>query len=382
MNVTYDLESMLAAGFTAKFAKYLLSTLEYERTCPLYDPAYRDWAHGKGFLAEYASAYGINEGNWRDFLSDYDFYRVWPLNGWARIWINDKLTLKQVLSGTEYEHLLPHYYFYSMPGGLRPLADCHLRTGDALADFVNLLKAEGTFACKPNNDTMSKGFVRLTFADGEFAINGTPATEADVRRFVGEHPNYVFQEYIRPGGVYGEITPLIHTLRVLVINEDGVSPKIVRAYFRFPCKWSGEANYIALDGVNKDVYTIYADVDVETGRWGGAKLIYANRVEAAPVHPDSGKALSGEIAGFGRLRQLILGIADRLNACEYMGFDIGITDRGFRLMEINSHPEIRGFQCFRPMFATPEIADYFKRKLAALDKLTPEQRKVRNGIPR
>lgn len=167
-----------------------------------------------------------------------------------------------------------------------------------------------------------------------------------------------------------------------MINEDGISPRIVRSYFRFPCKWSGEANYIALDGINPDVYTIYADVDVRDGSWEGAKLIYANRVKEVAEHPDSHQPLSGRIDDWDRLQDQIQGMSLYLNTYEYMGFDIGITDKGFRLMEINSHPEIRGFQCFRSMLSDPYVADYFKRKLAAVGALTTEQKKVRNVIPR
>lgn len=340
------------------------------------------WAHSRGFLAEYASAYGLDGTNCEDYLSDYDFYKVWPLNSWARIWINDKLTLKYMLAGTEFEPLLPKYYFYSMTNGLRPLVDCDIRSANPMDDFIALLRRERIFACKPNNDTMSKGFVRLSYQEGRFFINDEQVEETKIRKFVESHPNYVFQEYIRSGGVYGKITPLIHTLRILVINEDGISPRIVRSYFRFPCKWSGEANYIALDGVNPDVYTIYADVDVRDGSWGDARLIYANRVEKAAVHPDSCQPLSGRIDDWVSLRELILGMSRYLNACEYMGFDIGITDKGFRLMEINSHPEIRGFQCFRSMLSDPYVASYFKRKLAAVDALTQEEKRKRNEIPR
>lgn len=31
-----------------------------------------------------------------------------------------------------------------------------------------------------------------------------------------------------------------------------------------------------------------------------------------------------------------------------MGFDIGVTDKGFKYMEINSHPEIDYLQMYRP----------------------------------
>ncbi|MBR5330922.1 MAG: hypothetical protein IKV13_05460 [Akkermansia sp.] len=380
--VINQLPNLLEHGFTEKFAKYYLDALKQEKETALFDAEYMQWAHSHGFLAEHATGYGLNESNYHEYLSDYEFYRSWPLNSWARIWVNDKLTLKHMLAGSEFEYLLPRYYYYSMPNGLRPSLDNHLPNPESLDTFIQLLKAERDLACKPNNDTMSKGFCHMEYKNDEFYINGSVVTEKDIKDFVLSHPNYVFQEYLRPSQDFSLISPLIHTLRILVINENGVDPQIVRSYLRFPSKCSGEANYVMLDGKNPDVYTLYADVDVDTGRWGDAKLIYAHKIQNAAVHPDSGGILNGHIADFDTLCTIIKNISKRFNTCEYMGFDIGITDKGFRMMEINTHPEIRGFQYFRSMYATPFIKEYFSRKLAAVDALTDTLKTSRHGIQR
>lgn len=380
--VINDMEQMLREGFTRKFAQFYLDALEQEKKNAQYDDAYLQWAHSRGFLAEHASAYDINEDNYQSFLSDYDFYKCWPLNSWARIWVNDKLTLKHMLSGTEFEYLLPRYYYYSMPNGLRPSLDNHLSNPQSLDTFILLLKAEKDLACKPNNDTMSKGFCHMEYKDGSFYINGDVVTEADIRTFVAEHPNYVFQEYIRPCDELCTISPLIHTLRILVINEHGVDPRIVRSYIRFPSRWSGEANYVMLDGKIPEAYALYAQVDVDSGEWGNAQLIYANRKEQAATHPDTNAPLHGKIVDFDKLKKIVTAIAERFNTCEYLGFDFGITDKGFKMMEINTHPEIAGFQYFESMYATPYIKEYFTQKLAQLEAMTSEQRLSRNAIPR
>lgn len=380
--VINELSDLLEKGFTKKLANYYLDTLKQEEESALFDTDLLQWAHSRGFLAEHAIGYGINESNYKEYLSDYEFYRSWPLNSWARIWINDKLTLKHMLAGSEFEYLLPRYYYYSMPNGLRPCLDNHLANPESLDTFIQLLKAEQDLACKPNNDNMSKGFCHMEYKDDVFYINGSVVTEQDIRDFVLSHPNYVFQEYIRPSKDFSHISPLIHTLRILVINENGVDPKIVRSYIRFPSKWSGEANYVNWDEKSSDAYTLYADVDVNTGQWGNAKLIYIHKIQDTEVHPESGEKLSGHIANFDSLCTIIKNISRRFNTCEYMGFDIGITDKGFRMMEINTHPEIRGFQYFHSMYATPYIKEYFTRKLAQIDSMTSEQRQKRNEIPR
>ena len=74
-------------------------------------------------MAESVAAYGLRENKIADYLSDYDYYRIWPLNSWNRIWINDKLTLKYMLADTEYSDFMPKYYYYMTPKGLKKLLD-------------------------------------------------------------------------------------------------------------------------------------------------------------------------------------------------------------------------------------------------------------------
>lgn len=380
--VINDLHVLLKDGFTEKFAKFYLDAVKQEENSSLYEQDFVKWSHSRGFLAEHASAYGINEENFQEYLSDYDFYKTWPLNSWARIWVNDKLTLKHMLSGTEFDYLLPKYYYYTMTDGLRPCMDNHLSHPESFDTFIQLLKAEKDLACKPNNDALSNGFCHMEYKNNHFYINGEVSSEAGVRQFVESHPNYVFQEYIRPSMELQAISPLIHTLRILVINPSGADPQIVRCYLRFPCKWTGEANYVVFAGNNADLCLLYADVDEQSGWYGNAKFIYANRIESADMAPDTGAPLTGKIKDFERLKDIVKAIARRFNLVEYMGFDIGITDKGFRMMEINTHPGIAGFQYFRSMYENPFVKKYFETKLQNIASLSKESIVHRNAIPR
>lgn len=380
--IVNDLQHMLQDGFSEKFARFYLNALEHERTCSQYDVDFMQWAHSRGFLAEHASAYGLNESNYQQYLSDYDFYKSWPLNSWARIWVNDKLTLKHMLAGTEFEYLLPRYFYYSMPNGLRPSLDNHLPNPETFESFVQLLRAERHLACKPNNDALSNGFCHMECKNDLFYINGERVSLGDLERFVETHPNYVYQEYLRPSCEFHAITPLIHTLRILVINETGTAPRIARSYLRFPCKCTGEANFVSFSEGSGEVYLVYADVDEKTGNWGDGRLVYANKIQKAEFHPDSGAPLKGVIKDFDKLSYAVLAIARRFNTVEYMGFDIGVTDKGFRMMEINTHPGIGGFQYYRSMYSDPFVNAYFEKKLQSIDSLTAEQKIIRNKILR
>ena len=375
-----ELSQLLKEGFSEKFGSYYAKLAEQEKQISCYDQKYVQWAHSHGFLAESAYAYELNESNYQNYLSDYDYYRIWPLNNWTKIWINDKLTLKYMLAGTEYDSFMPKYYYYNTPAGLKKCCDApNQDVNPTIEEFIQLLSDCGEFACKPNNGTTSIGFFRA-YIDGEcVVINGKHIPFAFVEDELKKYPNYLFTEFIRPSKEFALYSPSIHTLRLVTLNEAGNTPRIIGGYLRIPNRLSGDANYIVLSN-HEDQYNVFVEVDVDSGVYGNAKLTYIDRVVSTNVHPDSRVELCGVIPNYEELKETVLGIAKRFSTVEYMGFDIGVTEKGFRCMEINSHPGIKYMQIFKSLYSDPDTEQYFKGKIAAIEKLTDELKAKRNSI--
>ena len=375
------LEGMLKDGCTERFARDYLAVLERERTSGMFDADYLAWAHAHGFCAESACAYGLTEHNLGDYLSDYDYWRLWPLNGWQRIWINDKLTLNALLQDSELGRYLPAYFYYTERGRLVPLAGSGYAEGtDGL---LATLRREGTFACKPCNGTEAAGFHHLDYAAGSYSIDGEGSDEAGVLGFVEDHPNYVFTEFIRPEASLAAINPLIHTLRALVLNPTGSDPRLAMTYLRFAPD-SGEkgsgANYVA--PTSSEVWDFNVHVDVHDGTYGEGKVVYANRVVESPAHPASGVVAEGTVPQWEELLEMLRKISLKVGACEYLGFDACVTDKGPKIMEINSHSGIKYLQLFRPIMTDPVAGPYFADRLDRLERLSDAERLRRNAIVR
>lgn len=68
------------------------------------------WAYKRGFLSSKINDYGLTNENYDEYLSDFDYYKLYPLNSkrWSKF-IDDKLTTKYILS--KYNTYLPQYYF-------------------------------------------------------------------------------------------------------------------------------------------------------------------------------------------------------------------------------------------------------------------------------
>lgn len=380
------LEHLLNVGFTKRQAVFFLNLMEQEKKNIYYDHEYVQWAHSNGFLADSAYAYGLTPDNISEYLSDYEFYRLWPINNWTRIWINDKLTLKYLISNTEYDNFMPKYYFYSLSKlkgvDVRKLVDCPDYLEQNENGVIQLLIDVGDLACKPCNGSLSMGFFKLSYKNNTFFINDEICERADIEYFINQHANYIFTEYLYPSAKFKRIFPIIHTLRVVVINKDGINPRIVGGYFRFPNKTSGIANYTIVGGVHINDYNVVLDVNFETGKVGNAKLTYATHVESTKIHPDTKVILENVIDDIDELKKTILGVSKRLNIVEFMGFDVGITENGFKCMEINSHAGIKYMQIFHPFFKNEYLKRYFIEKIEEINNLTVTDKRNRNMILR
>jgi len=403
MLVTNTMDALLQRGFTRRMGQEYLDQLAWEQTSPLFEKDQLEWSHAHGFFAETVACLGITEANADDYLTDYDYFRVWPLNSWQRVWINDKLTLKYMLSGTDYDRYLPKYYFYASANGLVPLIDSGLaKQGEPVPqhayanltaaqpatdayrnEFLALLREVGEFACKPANAELAVGFHKLSYSDGAYLVDNKPATADDVWGYVKAHTNDVFTEFFHPGGSLSEISPVIHTLRVLLVNETGVTPRLAASYLRLATDVDGDdskANYRSPG--EPDIRSYNMDFDLVTGAYGNGKLVYGNKTIDAPAHPDTGVEGKGVMESWPQLRQALYDVSLRLGPVEYMGFDVCDTTDGPKIMEINSHSGSKYLQLYKPFMADAYLADYFARKLAAIEGLDDDARARRNATMR
>lgn len=361
-------EELLAEGFTAKMARFYTDLMSKERESGIWSPDFLDWSHSNGFLAESASAYSLSEENISEYLSDYDYYKIWPLNSWERVWINDKLTLRYLLAGTDMDCYMPHYYFYcDSERGLIPLIDNGV-DGETPSAFLDVLRKQGDLACKPCNGSGSEGFFRLSYGDGEYSINGRPAGEEEIADFAARHVNYIFTEYLLPDESLAKISPLIHTLRLVVANDPSQGPQLVGGYLRFANTTTGAANHTG-NLTFRTEFDYDTEIDLETGRFRAGKAIYSDLVEDMPLHPDNGRLAEGKVRDWDKVLDFALGFARKYGPLDYLGFDLCMTRGGVKLMEINSHPGIKHMQIRRPLLRDGFTKDYFERKMEQIGEL-------------
>ena len=311
------------------------------------------WAHERGFYSYRIKQYHLTEENYREILSDYDYKWLRPLNCRYHKWLWDKLMAYFVLS--PFQAHLPTYYYRIIPegGGLTVISydtDCQRGTVD---DVLTLLKQVGKLALKPAVGSHGEGFYKLAFEQGVFYVNNQEQTEQDVLQLLnGLHSTYLVSEYIEMHSELKRIYDKVAcTIRVMTIR-DGAPSAVKNAYFRIGTSFTGNTDNLGSGG-------IAVPVDLETGRFGNAELLSEHEFKPCPTHPDTGAPVEGVLPHWAEIKAEIEKICDYLSPLEYLGFDIVITDDGFRILEINTHQDLHKYPYY-----PQEVKDYFARKLA------------------
>jgi len=378
MKRSTNIEDLLKDGFTIKMANFYYELMQKEWEYGLWSSDYIEWSHSNGFLAESASAYNLNENNINDYLSDYDYYKIWPLNSWERIWINDKLTLKYMLEGTEMEKYMPYYYYYiDKECGLISLCN-NYKKENTVEDFKDLLKEIGIFACKPCNGSGSLGFFKLSFENNKYYINDSEVFEDEIDKFINTHTNYIVTEYILPCDKLSVISPIIHTIRLLVINDDFHNPKICGGYMRFANKVTGIVNHIVYN--DTDMFDYDVELDLLSGYMKNGKKVFLNRIEKCPNHPDSKVHVDGKIDCWDEIVSFVKEFSKKYCLCQYLGFDLCVSNKGIKVMEINSHSGIKHIQLSKPLLKDSFTKEYFIKKIRMIDNMDSEQLLQRHNL--
>lgn len=327
-----------------------------------------EWALRRGFFPGRIPLYGLTEANVDQFVSDYAYYMMHPLNNHFRIWVNDKLTLKYMLDSGEFRSLMPEYYLYiENDGAYTYLMD----SPDELLgcpDFLDrLLKEKGALALKPNNGAGGRGFIKLELRDGAIIENNKPL-HGDLDSLIRSLRNYTVTSYEHQHRSLSDFWPSSEcTLRIIMVKlpkdscycEDRWS--CITSYARFGSNLSGGASNLSSGGIG-------VGFDFESGEFSQIGYRYMKYSSdgrySCEAHPDTEKAWTGfSLPNWDYTRKAIERACRRMDSLSYLGFDVIITDDGAKLCEINTLPSMNYEQVIcGPVLADSSARSFFESK--------------------
>lgn len=317
--------------------------------------AEKKWAHERGFLSYHIKQYGLTEDNWRDCLSDRDYKWLRPLNNEYRKLLWDKVTLRYCLD--KYRRYLPEYYYHIVPRNgkteLLKMPDCPEYLPRSLDGLLELLRERKLLAMKPTVGSHGIGFYRLGFDGERYTVNGEEKTGSEMLTFFASLNDYYnISEYIVMHSALRKIySEVACTVRIMVINRSGLDPVIENAYFRIGTKSTGFTDNIGSGGV-------FAYVDEKTGFFHDAEVIKEHVISPCPLHPDTGAKIEGYLPHWDEVLSVIPEVCRYISPLEYLGFDVVITDSGFKILEINTHQDLHRYPTYNE-----NVHAYFAHKL-------------------
>jgi hypothetical protein len=316
----------------------------------------RSWGYRHGFIGDSVSYFGLTPENYRDYLPDFHYYKLHPMNGaWSK-WIDDKLTFRYILA--PFAAYLPKYYFHLGCGEVHRLMDCPVGLAADTAGIFDLLRREKRLAVKLVAGTGGEGFCKLESQAGGILINDKPVSTGEFDRFVSDHGNHIVTEYVVAHTTLRKIFPhTANSVRIWTMHEPGQDPAVGGAFMRFGTAKSGPVDNVSAGGLS-------CSVGVNDGVIFNPRREERMRTFEISVHPDTGAPIQGVVPHWEMVKAKILQICAYVPQLCYLAFDLVITEDGFKILEINSHQSPK-VQLHQPFLKDPSCRHFFQRALKA-----------------
>jgi hypothetical protein len=130
---------------------------------------------------------------------------------------------------------------------------------------------------------------------------------------------------------------------------------IVSSFIRFGTKKTGVIDNASIGGVA-------CAVDIEDGRFFNGRTVEKDNMVECRYHPDTKALMEGVLPYWSLIKKTIHDISNYyIPQMKYMGYDVIITDEGFKIIEINSHQGIKFHQYYKPFYKNQLANDFFNQ---------------------
>ena len=320
-----------------------------------------------GFYNDTVIIDGINKNNHKEFISDRQYLKGHPWNGTFSAIIDNKLYLPYLLHS--YSENLPKTYFFKDKAGYLPIfsgkeiSEYRDKVRISSKDLLPFLKRNVNTVFKHTHSSVGEGFYLLSFINNQWLLNNEIKTEEQVLKFLESLNNYILQEKIIQADYSNKINDSsVNTIRFQCAwNKEKKSFEVIRSFHRFG------ANGQLVDNLGKG-NGVLAYIDPKTGillkegviNKNGQKVIVK---EQDIFHSDSNIKLSGmEIERYRTVAEKIIEISNSISFLRWIGWDVVITNDGFKIIEANSRTTLDTIQQSTGFFSEPWLEDFFNKR--------------------
>ncbi len=322
--------------------------------------AEKKWVYGEGILSHKIASYGITKENIQNYMSDFEFYK-WSnyANQEFSELFDHKLNTFYLLNPFK-EHMPRHHYFI-YKGKILPIGGQNQYSGTW--EDVVALAAKGPLALKASRGGSGKGFCKLVSREGSLFCNDQEITKGEAEQLIRGLEDYIVTDYIRPHSMFRKLfgEDSFAVLRVVMVYDENDGPQMTGATLRIGCSETG----IVTDKKG----TIYCGVNLQEGKLFGATKKEDEDMlitRPCPRHPDTDVEINGNaIPHWEDLKSLVSGMSSFLPMLPYLVMDIIPDESGFKVLEINSHGQVRIIELFYPFWENK-----YNRRLFGMNHVT------------
>ena len=88
-----------------------------------------------------------------------------------------------------------------------------------------------------------------------------------------------------------------------------------------------------------------------------------NKLEKMEIHPDTNIKINGVLPYWKDIKNKLYEMSRHIPQLSYLGLDVVITNEGFKILEINSHQDIKYIQYYYPLLKDNKASEYYNNIL-------------------
>ena len=310
-----------------------------------------------GFRSNALDIYRLNSpADLVDYLSFIERERTFKkLNRQVSHVINNKYLFPRILG--KHGHLAPENLAVIFGGRVM---ETNLTGPDVLRQIID--GAGGRIVIKPAESLRARGVKFVSIRDGKICVDGNIQTEKELLGSFNPDEVHIACPHIDHSKEFHKIFPnATTTVRVMTFFDDEQqSAEMVCAIARIGTQASAPFETLILGGLT-------SEIDLKTGCLGGA--IASRRFNGKPLdhvwdtHPDTGAQILGVcIPNWAEIKSDLLDLCNANPFFEMIGWDIIVTNGGFKILEANHRPSQDIVQMHLPMLQNPRLRRFLKRR--------------------
>ena len=310
-----------------------------------------------GFCSQSYVLFSLDEHNRDDYVSDIVRLKKTPrFNGYYSVMLYDKLYFAQMMRG----------FSENMPATYGLIKDGRFCGFESEESFVELCRRVESVVIKPLTGSCGDG-VKVVGVDdfGRWRLNNHEVCESDLAVKIASVDDCLVTEFVEQHSYSRKIYPDSgNTVRIQTMwDEDYGKPFIGPCFHRFGTCESAPVDNCCMGGV-------HAWMDSKSGKLGEAWIHEDSwRFATRRDHPETGELIEGIVVPrWDAITSRVLEMASSLPFLCWVGWDIIVTEDGFKVIEGNNYPDLYAYQLHEPFLKNMRVRKFFERRLAALEK--------------